>query len=105
MQNRPKRCLFLRINKQKIEEVTEVPVGRESLRFLPLLCSWPSPLDFHKTFKDSNSHFKKDDVKECSISRQYAITVTVNKGIKTSGQGNIDFSITKLGACYQPEKI
>ena len=105
VQNRPKRRLFLRTNKQKLKKISEISMGRKPIRVpLPLFWSWSSPTNIYKAPKNTNSYPQENNGEDHSVSRRHVIDVKDHKGV-VSGKRDVDFSVTKLGLCNKSEKI
>ena len=101
VQNRPKRRLFLRTNKQKLKKISEISMGRKPIRVpLPLFWSRSSPTNIYKAPKNTNSYPQENNGEDHSVSRRHVIDVKDHKGV-VSGKRDVDFFVTKLGLCNQ----
>lgn len=105
VQNRPKGCIFLHSNKSTLKKVSEVHLGGESLRVsMPMFRSRASTIDFHKTFENSDSSFKKDNGENCCFPRRH-VTNVKNSGISAHRKGDPHLSFAKFGICNKSEKV
>ena len=104
LQDRFEGCLSVHPSGSSLQKVSEVSVGRHTVRVpMPLLRAGSSPLHFHQTSENPNVNSEKNKHQNHSVFGRHVINVQNNCGLKTSTT-DIDFSVTKPRLCDKLKK-
>jgi len=104
-ENRSKRCVFLNPTRPGVQEICEVPMGRQSLRIpMPDVRAGSSTENVYQVVENTDFSIEEVTNQDSDIHRRYFDYDLFDKGSK-SGQRHNDLPTSKLGVYNKLQKI